>query len=263
MKNGLSAKSNDAKDSFAGLGAVTAQKSFAVFDVDGTLIRWQLYHSVVDRLARRGALGKDALSRIKNARMDWKTRKKPFKYYEMELIRTYQGALKLLNHDQLISVIDEIIDEYKDQTYTYTKSLIDQLKEKDYKLLIVSGSHHEIIERLGKYYGFDDWIGAKYEQSDGHFTGKVISPAKDGKRSFLQNLIEKHNLTKKDSIAIGDSYSDIAMLEMVENPIAFNPDSKMLKIVIQKGWPIVIERKDVIYKLEHKDGSYLLAETEQ
>jgi phosphoserine phosphatase len=32
-------------------------KRFAVFDLDGTLVRWQLYHALVDRLAKKGYLG--------------------------------------------------------------------------------------------------------------------------------------------------------------------------------------------------------------
>ena len=27
---------------------------FAVFDIDGTLIRWQLYHAIADELAKSG-----------------------------------------------------------------------------------------------------------------------------------------------------------------------------------------------------------------
>ena len=33
---------------------MTKGRPFAVFDIDGTLIRWQLYHSIADTLARLG-----------------------------------------------------------------------------------------------------------------------------------------------------------------------------------------------------------------
>jgi phosphoserine phosphatase len=51
------------------------------------------------------------------------------------------------------------------------------------------------------------------------------------------------------------------MLEMVENPIAFNPDESLLKIAEKAGWLIIIERKNIAYKLEKGQHGYTLAET--
>jgi phosphoserine phosphatase len=49
------------------------------------------------------------------------------------------------------------------------------------------------------------------------------------------------------------------MLSMVKQPIAFNPTKELFKTAQQNGWEIVIERKNMIYKLEVKNGSYVLA----
>jgi len=66
-------------------------KKFAVFDIDGTLVRWQLYHVLVDKLASAGMLGNDAKERLRASRMVWKRREHPesFKEYEQALIRVY------------------------------------------------------------------------------------------------------------------------------------------------------------------------------
>ena len=53
---------------------MTAGRSFAVFDIDGTLIRWQLYHAVADALVKLGHVEPGAYEEIKVARMNWKTR---------------------------------------------------------------------------------------------------------------------------------------------------------------------------------------------
>jgi phosphoserine phosphatase len=71
----------------------------------------------------------------------------------------------------------------------------------------------------------------------------------------LKRLITKHGLVWQDSVAVGDSGSDIAMLEAVEQPIAFNPDQKLFKAARERGWPIVVERKDVVYELSCKTRS--------
>jgi phosphoserine phosphatase len=48
------------------------------------------------------------------------------------------------------------------------------------------------------------------------------------------------------------------MLEMVEHPLVFNPDKKMFTIARDHHWPVVVERKNMIYELEPADDSYAL-----
>lgn len=234
-------------------------KKFAVFDIDGTLIRWQLYHVMVDKLASRGVLGKDVKQQLRTARMAWKRREnaESFKSYERTIVSAYEDALQHLKTKDFDEMITGIIDEYKDQTYVYTRELLEQCKADGYFLLIISGSHHELIEQIGKYFGFDDWVGSQYARTSGAYSGEKQIPSSD-KAAVLKELIGKHDLVYENSLGIGDSASDIAMLELVENPIAFNPDMILFKKAQQNGWPIVIERKNMIYKLEPSEGTYIL-----
>jgi HAD superfamily hydrolase (TIGR01490 family) len=232
---------------------------FAVFDIDGTLIRWQLYHVMVDKLAKTGVLGVKAHNQLHEARMIWKkrTHKDSFLEYEKTLIGIYEAALPKINAVDFDHLVEEIITEYQDQVYTYTRDLIKSLKKKNYFLLAISGSHHELVEKLAAHYGFDDWLGSKYERRGGKFSGEKYIPSLD-KRSALENKISEHSLSLKGSIAVGDTKSDVAMLKMVEKPIAFNPERVLFKYASQEGWPIVVERKNVIYKLGNHDGRYFL-----
>lgn len=235
-------------------------KKFAVFDIDGTLVRWQLYHALVDTLAKHNALGSDAHKQIHQARMRWKNREHgyDFQAYELELIKQFESAITKLDPKLFDMYVEQVIDEYKDQTYTYTKTLISTLKDRDYVLLAISGSHEELVARIADHYGFDDYIGTLYSKNKTGFTGSVNVASHD-KAEQLSKLVEKHHLTYEDSYAVGDSKSDAVMLEVVENPVAFNPDQNLYTIAQKKHWPIVVERKNVIYKLDYKDGSYLLA----
>jgi phosphoserine phosphatase len=185
---------------------MTRQKGrpFAVFDIDGTLIRWQLYHAVADALVKMGFVEAGAYDSIRSARMSWKTRSPgtSFRTYELELIRVYEEVLADLTVDQLEQAVRAVFDEYKDQVYTYTRELIEQL-----------------------------------------------------------NLVTKHGLSFKKSVAIGDSLSDAAMLELVDRPIAFNPDKELFKRALDEGWRVVIERKNMIYEMEQISGKYQLVKT--
>lgn len=235
-------------------------RRFALFDIDGTVIRWQLFHSVVNELIRRNQLSGDAAKAIHDARMTWKRRENEdsFKSYEQVLVHAYLDALTGLSVVQYNAAIESVFNEYKDQTYTYTRDLIRKLKADGYALFAISGSQQEIVSKFAEYYGFDDAIGAHLEQLNGHFTGKIETPAL-GKQAALDKLFARHDVTKDGSIAVGDSESDLALLEAVEQPIAFNPSAGLFAIAKDRGWKVVIERKNVVYELEENDGSYLLA----
>ena len=77
----------------------------------------------------------------------------------------------------------------------------------------------------------------------------------------LKQFIKQFDATRKGSIAVGDSDSDTPMLGSVEQPIAFNPNKTLFRHAEEQGWKIVLERKNVVYEMESKSGSYVLAQT--
>lgn len=230
------------------------KKKFAVFDIDGTLIRWQLYHAIADELGKRELIDAETLAVIHNARMQWKRREynQAFKDYELHLVDAYEKVLLEISPKQFEAAANETFETYKDQAYTYTRQLIKDLKARGYHLFAVSGSPGEVITKIAAYYGFDDFIGALFVRNKGRFTGEKISPVFD-KKAALDSLIQKHGLSYSGSIGIGDSHSDIGLLSQVEQPIAFNPEDRLFEHAKQQGWKIVVERKNVVYELM-KDG---------
>ena len=242
------------------IGSALQKCSFAVFDIDGTLIRWQLFHAVVHSLGKRGLMLPAAHKRIKQARMQWKVRTDPdgFTLYENVLVKEYIGALQTIGPEQYEEVVQEVFDEYKDQTFTYTRDLVKVLKAEGYFLIAISGSQQDVVERLAKHHGFDVAIGSVLEQLDGEFTGRINTPIFD-KAKVLRRLMAEHNLTASGSYGVGDTSSDAVLLELVEHPIAFNPDKKLFAAAQEHGWKIVVERKNVVYELEQSAGKYSLA----
>lgn len=240
--------------------SATQPRKFAVFDIDGTLIRWQLYHAVTNELARQGLLGPDAYDMLHEARMHWKRREhdQAFSTYEQAVIELYENALQNIPPAQFDTTVEKVAQEYRSQVYTYTRDLAASLKQQGYVLLAISGSHQELVKHVAEQYAFDDWVGTQYERTAERFTGKKFIASHD-KKTVLQKLIKKHNLTLDGSYAVGDSKSDAVMLEMVEHPIAFNPDQTLLAIAQKHGWRVVVERKNVTYELEERDGRYVLA----
>ena len=236
-------------------------RPFAVFDIDGTLIRWQLYHAVADKLAKQDALDAADFALVRASRMDWKNRagEQSFDDYEQQLVTLVNGAISGLSVKDLERAYAEVITEYRDQVYIYTRNLIEELRHKNYLLFVISGSQAEIVKLLARRYRFDDYGGTVYEQKDGHFTGKNTPLRSERKPEYLKELVKKHDATWTASVGVGDSESDIPMLSLVEKPIAFNPTKKLFQHAKKQGWKVVLERKNMIYELEPQDGSYVLA----
>lgn len=235
-------------------------RPFAVFDIDGTIIRWQLYHAIADELVKEGHLDKVQYEKVKAARLTWKERSYETSYqdYEQALVDFFEMAIKGVEVEVLKQACGTVLDRYKDQVYTYTRDLINELKKKDYLLFAISASQDMIVQLLAMYYGFDDSGGSIYEVKDGKFTGKSEVLRSQRKPEFLKQLVQKHSASWQGSVAVGDSEGDIPMLTVVENPIAFNPTKELLEYAQSNAWRVVVERKSMIYEMEPKDGQYIL-----
>jgi phosphoserine phosphatase len=117
--------------------------------------------------------------------------------------------------------------------------------------LAISHSPKEVVQAFGKGLGFDKIYGTIGEEDDkGRLTGKVLH--EDfifDKAKVLERAVQKENLMLRGSVGIGDTESDIPFLKMVSRPICFNPNKKLYDHARRAGWEIVVERKDVIYKI--------------
>ncbi len=235
-------------------------RKFAAFDIDGTLIRWQLYHAIADKLVSLGFIAPVKFQAIKDARMVWKRREntESFKQYEMKLVEIYGEILAEVSEEQFEKAAQAAFDEYKDQVYTYTRSLLKELKTSGYVLLAISGSQSQVISKMAEYYGFDDFVAKQDKYENGRFVGQGTTPIFN-KDKVLKDLVSRHELSFEQSIAVGDSASDIKMLELVEQPVAFNPEKELFDHAKAEGWKIVIERKNMVYELNKAGKGYELA----
>lgn len=234
-------------------------KPFAVFDIDGTVARTSLFLATVHEMMRRSMISPEDNDRIHQALDDWLKRRYDgaFLHYQdlcVEVLFKELGNIKVSAYE---SLLDTVMERFSDRIYTYPIKLIKQLKKQGYMILAVSGSEHTAVSRFCKQHGFDDWIGTGYYRDGFYFTG-AASDVIFKKDQYLQQLIDKHNLQKHDSIGVGDTASDIPLLKMVAEPICFNPNQDLLAEARKRGWKIVIERKDVVYNLDPRHKQHLL-----
>ena len=235
------------------------KRKVAVFDIDGTIFRSSLLIELVDVLIERELFPEKARNIFDTKRILWLERKGNYESYIMAVVEVFMKYIRGIHYKDVLDASEEVFRRKKDHTYVYTRSAVAKLKKQRYFLLAVSLSPKTIVDIFAKYFGFDKSYGIFYtigpsEQFDGKIQDADLIR---NKSAIVKRAIEKENLTLVDSYGFGDTEGDIAMLEMVDNPVAFNPNVKLFKVADRSGWRIVIERKDAI--LETKDGKSHLA----
>lgn len=235
------------------------KRKFAAFDIDGTVARDAIFFAVVDELVRAGHLPADTGFRLNEKYEEYKQRKHKdvFNEYSQLSVDILLANLTKLTVSDYRKAVDRVMTQHKQYSYVYTRDLIKKLKTEGYFLIALSGSEMYGVQQFGEHYGFDIAYGEAYEEKDGYFTGK-IEQVVHKKDIHLKRIIKDNNLSLKGSIAVGDSKGDLGMLECVERPITFNPESRLYDIAIERGWEIVVERKNVIYELAPSKTGYKL-----
>lgn len=223
----------------------------AVFDIDGTLFRSSLFIELVERLVDRKLLPETVRAAYGDAYEKWLDRRGDYDTYIEQMIAAFRANLKGVSYEEVAYLAGEIVEEKKNRLYRYTRDLVRDLKAKGYFLLAISHSPRFIVEGFGHELGFDKVYGFFYETGpSGNFTGNVEDlDLIRNKAAVLERAVRKAGLTLEGSIGVGDTESDIPMLELVEIPIAFNPNKKLFEHAKARGWRTVVERKDVIYEL--------------
>lgn len=236
-------------------------RKIAVFDIDGTLFRWQLFHELVEELTLAKVFPDNTFREVDTAWNDWRGGDLHFHGYETLVVETLMKYLPIVPIATFEAVCDKVIAQSGHKLHSYPKQLLGDLKSQGYTIVAISGSQQELLDRFAKKHGIDIAIGAIYERHEGHFTGKVSRVTIGHKAELLRELVKNEGFTLEGSLAIGDSDGDIDILSEVEQPIAFNPSEGLFNHARTMGWSIVVERKNIAYRMEKQSDALVLAET--
>lgn len=226
-------------------------RKVAIFDIDGTIFRSSLLIELVEVLIEEGAFPVSVRADYEREKLHWLNRKGDYEAYIMAVVGVFIKHIKGVHYDDFLCATKIVVERYRHRTYLFTEELIRTLKDEHYYLLAISHSPKIILDLFCKELGFDKVYGKLYElDREGRFTGDISDDEViTNKAAMLRHAVEKENLTLEDSVGVGDTESDISFLEMVKRPICFNPNMKLYKYAQEKGWEIIVERKDVVYEL--------------
>ena len=225
-------------------------KKVAVFDIDGTIFRSSLLLELVEALIQAKVFSKYAKAQYLETWEKWRDREGNYNDFIMSVVDAYRQYIKGVRRADVWKIAEKVIDFQKKRTYRYTRDLVLKL-QKTHFLLAISHSPYEAVAPFAKSWGFEKVYASVFEvDKKVKFTGAIMyEDIIFDKAKTLQRALEHNGLTLKGSVGVGDTESDIPFLEMVDRPIAFNPSSELYKVAKKKKWDIIVERKDVIYKI--------------
>jgi len=128
--------------------------------------------------------------------------------------------------------------------------LITELRLRGYKIGLVSGGFHEVIDPIAQSLGIDLVQANRLEVADGRLTGKVlgevVTPEK--KKETLLTWARDYHVQTSQTIAIGDGANDLPMIKTAGMGIAF-----MAKPIVSRLASYRIETRDLRLVLEILD----------
>lgn len=130
------------------------------------------------------------------------------------------------------------------------KKALSELKNRGYKIAVITGSFGALAERIKKELGLDYAIA----HCDLIFDGKgellkwqLIPCDFEGKAEYFHKLIQELNFNSSECAYIGDEINDISIFKEAGLNIAFN----CFKEEVKKVANIVIDKKDLREILRH------------
>ena len=227
------------------------KQKIAIFDIDGTIFRKNLQFELINELSWMDIFPRSMRNKIVVLYTNWLEHKGTYEQYRLGLVELYEKHIPGCKVADIERASKAVISFHQDRTYVFAEKIIDKLRKENYHLIAVSGSPIEIVREYDKtHLRFDAVFGSVYGFNEkGIYTGESEYEPVKNKGNLVKQYVYEHNLTLEDSYGMGDTESDASFLGIVANPIAFNPNENLKTIAQEKGWRIVVEKKDVVYDI--------------
>ena len=216
----------------------------AVFDLDDTVILDNVGARLLEQLAQQQLLG-GSLNSIALRLLTRKEQLPPRQWERMVVRLLLLGLRGQCQKDIKTLARRYVVDDVYKKYSRFTMALLQQLRLTHF-CLAITGSPEEMARPLTENLRFNGCFCTSFEVNrHGRYTGRQLDVPSQNKGDVLDQILKTDpTLTLEGSIGIGNSYTDIPMLSLVEQPLAFNPDQELSNWARQNNCPIVIEDGD-------------------
>jgi HAD superfamily hydrolase (TIGR01490 family) len=216
----------------------THKNYIAFFDLDQTITR-----SISGRALARGAYRKGLLTHwdLINAiflSLEFRLKLKDPSRIIDEMVSWVKG----IPENSIVDLCSEVLQKVLlPSVYKEAVSEIEFHKAKNAKVVLLSSALTTVCQEMAIHLNIDDIICSELEVKNGYLTGRPIGHICYGEEKSIRLLeyCKKNNSSPSDAWYYGDSISDLHALNAVGNPVCVNPDKKLNKAAIKRGWKVL------------------------
>ena len=222
--------------------AMTASKSkdyLAILDLDNTLLRGDSDYLWGCFLIDKEVVDPDH-HQAENDRF--------YREYEagqMDIMAFLNFQLEPLNRiamDRLLALREEYLHTCIEPIITdQARELVESHRENNAELLIITATNSFITRPIADLFDIHNLIATEPEIIAGKYTGRVtgLPSYQEGKVTRLNEWLTSNEMTLDNSWFYSDSYNDLPLLDIVDHPVAVDPDDRLRQHAQTQGWTIL------------------------
>ncbi|MDQ7733426.1 HAD family hydrolase [Halomonas sp. SpR1] len=213
--------------------------SLAIFDLDNTLLSIDSDHAWGEFLLEQGAVDPVAYREANERFMA------DYNAGTLDMAAFLEMALKPLadNSPEQLSAWHQqfMVSKIEPNILPKAEELLARHRTKGDTLLIITATNRFITAPIAERLGVDHLIAVNPEVKNGRYTGRVsgIPSYREGKVTRLEKWLEDQDLTMEGAWFYSDSHNDLPLLEIVENPVAVDPDDTLRQVAEERRWRIM------------------------
>lgn len=211
--------------------------SIAFFDLDRTLIHVNSAKGWVRREVRTGHLRRRDAARVAlwlaAYHAGWSDLDRMIRVAVASLAGTPESEL-----DARVAAFWQ--EELADTVRPGAHDTIARHRQRGDRLVILTASSPYVAERARVALDLHDILCNRFEVVDGRFTGEPLLPLcyGPGKATLARQYADQHGVDLDRCAFYTDSYSDLAALEAVGEPVVVHPDPRLARAARTRGWKV-------------------------
>jgi len=211
----------------------------AIFDLDNTLLAGDSDHAFGEFLCENNLVDVKSYQAKNNAFFQ--------DYCAGKLdIEAYQNFCQKILAQTDLATLDKWQNQFmKEKIYKMILSkaidLLNEHRRQNHRILIITATNEFIARPIANLLQVNDIIACQCGMKNDRYTGKLVGVASfaAGKITRLNEWLKITGETLENAYFYSDSHNDLPLLKLVDNPVAVDPDTKLLAYAQQHSWKII------------------------
>ena len=213
--------------------------TLALFDLDNTLLHGDSDYQWGQFLVRKGLVDAETHSA---------TNREFYRHYTQGTLNIHEYAaftftfLSEHSMEELQALHREFMAEDVSQMIPAgARALVEQHRAQGHTLMIITATNSFVTAPIAAAFGIEHLLAVDPKIVNGRYTREIegVPTFREGKVTRLQQWLANRTETLAGSYFYSDSHNDLPLLDMVDHPVAVDPDDTLRATALANGWPVI------------------------